>query len=539
MAKLPTISSKIPPDLRQFLERVREALEASGKDELVTAESLVASGLASWNGFTFSPIAPRYAAPTAPTNLETEGALTNVMLTWDKAPYEGHAYTEIWAAEQDPLKKAPPTLGDAQLVGMAPGRFYAHEIGSGGKRYYWIRFVNINNDVGPYNATDGTVGETAPDPSYLLELLTGEITESQLYEDLGTKIGQISQNAADIVSTQSIVNGLAEQVTTLITSDGSNYSAVQTLAQSVDGVLGQYSVKIDTSGHVSGYGLISENINGDVQSAFGIRADTFWIAPEAYNSNTAPTNNLYEGFVWNDTSTSPAVTKYYDGTNWVEEPPNLPFVVRTTPTTINGETVDPGVYMESAYIANGTITNAKIGNAAIDDAKIANLDAGKITTGYLDAGRIEAESITADKIDTRGLSIKDQNGNVIFAAGTPIATANISGLGSFATLDQITADNISTYIESAAISSAVIGDYIKSSLYDGVNNIASANANTGTQGWILDVASDRAVFNGNSVFKGVLDVKSNTSGARLEIKNDTIKVYDESGNLRVLIGSLV
>jgi hypothetical protein len=39
------------------------------------------------------------------------------------------------------------------------------------------------------------------------------------------------------------------------------------------------------------------------------------------------------------------------------------------------------VYINAAYIENGTITNAKIGNATIDDAKIANLSAAKLTVG--------------------------------------------------------------------------------------------------------------------------------------------------------------
>jgi hypothetical protein len=72
-----------------------------------------------------------------------------------------------------------------------------------------------------------------------------------------------------------------------------------------------------------------------------------------------------------------------------------PFVVQTTPTTFNGVTVNPGVYMDAAYIKDGTITNVKIGNGTIDDAKISNLDATKITTGFIDAARIQAGTIDA------------------------------------------------------------------------------------------------------------------------------------------------
>lgn len=82
---------------------------------------------------------------------------------------------------------------------------------------------------------------------------------------------------------------------------------------------------------------------------------------------------------------------------------SVPFIVRTSSTTVNGETVPAGVYMSDAFIQNGTITNAKIGDAAIDNAKIASLDAGKISTGTLDAARIDVNGlITANSLVVEG-----------------------------------------------------------------------------------------------------------------------------------------
>ena len=45
MAKLPTVTSKIPSDLRQFLDRVREAFGV-GMQRVVTAQELVDLGVA-------------------------------------------------------------------------------------------------------------------------------------------------------------------------------------------------------------------------------------------------------------------------------------------------------------------------------------------------------------------------------------------------------------------------------------------------------------------------------------------------------------
>ena len=243
-----------------------------------------------------------------------------------------------------------------------------------------------------------------------------------------------------------------------------------TQASSITGLQGQYTVKIDTAGHVSGFGLASTLNGATPTSAFGVRANQFFLAPPAVSQTTAPTTDLYKGYVWVDTSSTP-VTKYWDGAAWTTVPTALPFVVQTTPTIINGVAVPAGVYMDTAYIKNGTISTAQIGNAAIDSAKIAdaaiveakigalavtnakiggfiqsdNYSAGvsgwKIAKdggaefgfanirGTLAASQISAGSITADKIDTKGLSIKDTAGNTILSAGSSLAnsTLNIPG----------------------------------------------------------------------------------------------------------------
>lgn len=107
----------------------------------------------------------------------------------------------------------------------------------------------------------------------------------------------------------------------------------------------------------------------------------------------------------------------------------------------------------NAAIANAAITNAKIEDLAVDNAKISSLAVSKLTAGSVSVGQyiqstgysagttgwkidgngfaeFGAASIrgqlTASQIDTRGLSIKDMSGNVIFAAGTNLAYSYIN-----------------------------------------------------------------------------------------------------------------
>jgi hypothetical protein len=125
------------------------------------------------------------------------------------------------------------------------------------------------------------------------------------------------------------------------------------------------------------------------------------------------------------------------------------FNLVTTPITVGGMTVAPGLYLRQAFIHNGFITNAMIGRAVIDDAVVATLSAAKFTGGEMrvdsflastnytpgpsGAGfRLNADGtaelmaayirgqLTAGQINTNGLTIRDPDGNIILnASGSP------------------------------------------------------------------------------------------------------------------------
>ena len=411
VVSLPSVTSKIPPDERQFLERVREALNSGlfvTKDDLaLLQEKLEGTIIDTVNNpptggggdpgdpgdpstppeddddplFPIDPTPDRLCGetvyPTAPTGLEAHGAFSNIILEWDNAPYCGHAYTEVWASEQD-------DLSTATLIGQVQwGSIFIHPVGGGSSRYYWIRFVNDEDAIGPYNAVAGTYGETAPDIEYILDLIEGEVTESQLWQGLGDRI--------DLIDGPDTLDGsVAQRILQTSTQLGDQIAAVEqattVYGDQIDGLYAQYTVKIDIDGYVSGYGLSSEvPVDGTPFSQFLVRADRFAIG--------TPQNNN-EG---------------------QEIPDRVPFFVQTTTTTIQGETVEPGVYMSSAFIFNGMITNAKIGNAAIDDAKIANVTAGKIRSGFIEVGTfIQSSSYSSGNYGWR----IDGEGNIEAFNGT-------------------------------------------------------------------------------------------------------------------------
>ena len=203
MARLPSVTSAIPRDLQQFVQRVREALDGSGPDSVVTARQLIASGIASAGsgGGIVSPTPGVIDTPRAPRNVSAAGALATIIVSWDSANYSGHAYAEIWAASRTDAQAAAtppenPVIGQAQLVGMTAGNNFSHNIGAGAERWYWVRFVNQNGVAVPYNLTDGTFGQTSQDPEYMLEVLTDAVTSSQLATTLLANINTTFSQAS-------------------------------------------------------------------------------------------------------------------------------------------------------------------------------------------------------------------------------------------------------------------------------------------------------------------------------------------------------
>ena len=116
------------------------------------------------------------AVPPVPTGLTASGAMTIILLEWDdpRLAYSNHGYTEIWAAEVD-------NFSSAQLVGQSSGVIFVHAVGEGSQRYYWIRFVSTAGVMGPYNAVGGTLGQTAQNPAYLLDAMSGILDEQPFF----------------------------------------------------------------------------------------------------------------------------------------------------------------------------------------------------------------------------------------------------------------------------------------------------------------------------------------------------------------------
>jgi hypothetical protein len=178
----------------------------------------------------------------------------------------------------------------------------------------------------------------------------------------------------------------------------------------INGLKSKYTIKIDSNGHVAGFGLAQDvNPAGITTSRFFVNADKFAILPDAatsadpaWSSGTSYSvgnkvtreGKLYQARVAHSNHQPPNDT-YWDDLS------RSPFTVTATGTTVDGTYVPAGVYINNAMIKHASITSAQIGS----------VNADMITTGNLDV----MELITANQIEASLLAIDNQ---VLYAAAT-------------------------------------------------------------------------------------------------------------------------
>lgn len=165
------------------------------------------------------------------------------------------------------------------------------------------------------------------------------------------------------------IKSLGERFTTVESKANGNTSAVQTHAQSINGLEAQYTVKVDVNGKVAGYGLATTPKNGTPESKFIVNADRFGVG-----------------------STGKADV--------------FPFVVDTQKNRVgvNGELVVNG---------KAIVDRLNAGDIHGDKITANTLNANRLKAGSITAREMAAGSITADKLNVNNLSAISANmGNI-------------------------------------------------------------------------------------------------------------------------------
>lgn len=146
-----------------------------------------------------------------------------------------------------------------------------------------------------------------------------------------------------------------------------NKLEVQNINVTVGKVLAIRGLKIEHNGVISGYGLMSELVDGRVNTQFGVNADSFYVG-------------------------SPR-----DG--------KKPFATYTQPTVVNGVRIPAGTYINTAFIADASINMAKISDSIQSD----NYVAGRQGWRLFKDGRFELNNTFGDgsslELNSKGLIV--------------------------------------------------------------------------------------------------------------------------------------
>lgn len=226
---------------------------------------------------------------------------------------------------------------------------------------------------------------------------------------------------------------------------------------------------------------------------------------------TLPTTNLFEGRVVFLTTDDKLYR--YTGSAWTTAVPAVDIsgtladaqIAALAASKITGQLSDSQLAAIAAAKLTGQITGTQITDGAITTAK---LSAGSVTSNEIAANTIVAADIASGTITATQIAAATITGANI-AAGT-IAAGNIAA--NTITASQIAANTITAgQIASNAITADEIAAGAVTAAKIGVTELSAITATIGT-------------------------LRTATTGARLEIESNQIRVYDGSNVLRVRLG---
>jgi hypothetical protein len=254
----------------------------------------------------------------------------------------------------------------------------------------------------------------------------------------------------------------AGKVTTLVSSLGNYYQdggtgraqleqTLTTQAERITGLRAQYSIKVKAGGAIAGFGISATEVDGVPSSAFIIAADKFAIVSPNYvgGATNTPDNNIIpfgvdtDGIYMNSNVYIKGTTKIDAGGKVILDGLRGSLNLAVTAAAWSDTSARQAVWAalgkaDSATTNNHlvigdtvTITSGQTPPAFIQ-TKYWSGSAWATMGVSINGNLLVSGSISADQIDTRGLSIKDSAGNVIFSAGTSLSTSRISGLGTLA-----------------------------------------------------------------------------------------------------------
>jgi predicted phage tail protein len=183
-----------------------------------------------WRTSILTQLTGKVGVPPAVTSLTTESQIFGIGLAWTFP--EGAAdtqRTEIWYGPNNQLENA------TKLADLAyPQSDYAlQSLLAGATLFFWARLVDRTGNIGPFYPTGtGVVGQASSDAGPILDLIVGQIGESELGQGLKDRIDLIDGPPSMPGSVADRLNQLGTQVTQVTDQLQDQIDAIGDLADS-------------------------------------------------------------------------------------------------------------------------------------------------------------------------------------------------------------------------------------------------------------------------------------------------------------------
>jgi len=151
-----------------------------------------------WRDSTLTELKGKEGLPPAVTYVVTDPLIFGISLKWGIPPgAEDTQRTEIWYGPSSSLEAATKLadLAYPQTEHVMQG------LKAGVSFFFWARLVDRTGNIGPWYPTgNGVLGQSGADASPVLELISGQITESELGQNLLSEIEKISGEGPESVN---------------------------------------------------------------------------------------------------------------------------------------------------------------------------------------------------------------------------------------------------------------------------------------------------------------------------------------------------
>lgn len=481
-----------------------------------------------WRDSALTTLSGKQGIPPAAAYLTATPLLFGIYIKWGfPAGAEDTQRTEIWHSPSSSLD-ASTKLTDAtypqsdfSMLGLRAGVTF----------YFWARLVDRTGNVGPwYPLGVGVQGQSSADAAPILEMISGQIGETELGQDIKDKIDKID----DLQEQLDALDGLKAYDPELTYTKGQMIVVGGRIYQA------EQDVPIDTPPPNLSYwadvGDLLETANGfaeqielnttSIQEINGVLTSQ---ATALQSLRAASRDDDGEGDMI-DALRGWAATASFAEEVKVRTAQNNALVQRLT--ELNSEVGDNVANLtelaqtvatdQQATVQAISQLTATVGDntSAIQETATAVADVnGKVTTSWSVKMQVTADG----QYVAAGVGLGIENGpaglqsQFLVSADRFAILTTMAGGASFVPF-AVEGGQVfmrSAFLQDGTITNAKIGSYI-----------SSTNYIAGQQGWILNKDGTLEI---NGVVPG---------GGRLSITNRSIRVYDLEGNKRVQLGDL-